>query len=208
MISERLTDGEIIPLPKHHVDTGMGLERLVAVLQGKKSNYDTDLFVPLFDAIEKFAKAPKYEGNFGAHDVKGLDTGYRILADHARMVTVALADGVLPDQKYYQYYVIFIKHVFIIFCVWGIISTLKIKFCILNKHFFFSQKLRRILRKALDVCENKFAKSDLLHELSFHVAEILGEFYPELHRNLKQVRKPIVKAPILLKLDFFIMENI
>ena len=78
----------------------MGFERLVSVLQGKKSNYDTDLFIPLFETIEKFSKAPKYEGKFGSDDNKGLDTAYRVLADHSRMVTVALADGVLPDQKY------------------------------------------------------------------------------------------------------------
>lgn len=52
----------------------------------------------------------------------------------------------------------------------------------------FSQKLRRVLRKALDVSEKTFRKTDLLNELSFRVAEMLGETYPELHRNLKQVR--------------------
>lgn len=99
-INYRLENGKIIPLPKHHVDTGMGFERLVAVLQGKKSNYDTDLFVPLFETIEKSSKVPKYKGKFGSDDKEGLDTAYRILADHSRMVTIALADGILPDQKY------------------------------------------------------------------------------------------------------------
>lgn len=86
-------------MPKQHVDTGMGFERLVAVLQGKKSNYDTDLFVPLFRSIEKYAKAPQYKGTFVNDNNLNLDTGYRILADHARMITVALADGTLPDKK-------------------------------------------------------------------------------------------------------------
>ena len=49
----REPNGEIRPLPKKNIDTGMGLERLVSVLQGKRSNYDTDLFMPLFTAIEK-----------------------------------------------------------------------------------------------------------------------------------------------------------
>ncbi|XP_072755160.1 alanine--tRNA ligase, mitochondrial [Anoplolepis gracilipes] len=97
---ERLANGCIVPLPKHHVDTGMGLERLVTFLQGKKSNYDTDLFQPLFNAIQKHSNAPKYKGTFGDDDTIKLDYSYRILADHARMVTVALADNMLPEQNH------------------------------------------------------------------------------------------------------------
>lgn len=97
---ERLANGCIVPLSKHHVDTGMGLERLVTFLQGKKSNYDTDLFQPLFDAIQKHSNAPKYKGTFGDDDTGKIDYGYRILADHARMVTIALADNMLPEQHH------------------------------------------------------------------------------------------------------------
>lgn len=89
-----------MPLEKRHVDTGMGFERLVALLQGKRSNYDTDLFEPLFSAISSYTGAPKYQGRFLEYDKDGLDAGYRILADHARMICVALADGVLPEEKY------------------------------------------------------------------------------------------------------------
>ncbi|XP_011878135.1 PREDICTED: alanine--tRNA ligase, mitochondrial [Vollenhovia emeryi] len=95
---ERLANGCIVPLPNHHVDTGMGLERLVTLLQGKMSNYDTDLFQPLFDAIRKHSRAPEYRGTFGDDDAGRIDYGYRILADHARMITVALADNMLPEQ--------------------------------------------------------------------------------------------------------------
>ena len=49
----REPDGTVLPLPKNNVDTGLGLERIVSVIQGKKSNYDTDLFTPLFDAIQQ-----------------------------------------------------------------------------------------------------------------------------------------------------------
>lgn len=93
-------DGSISQLPAHHVDTGMGFERLTAVLQNKHSNYDTDLFTPIFDGIQQVAKAPVYGGSFpdSANEAL-LDTNYRILADHARMVTACLADGMLPDQK-------------------------------------------------------------------------------------------------------------
>ncbi|XP_077269962.1 alanine--tRNA ligase, mitochondrial [Temnothorax americanus] len=95
---ERLANGCIVPLPNHHVDTGMGLERLVTLLQGKTSNYDTDLFQPLFNEIRKRSNAPEYKGTFGDDDTGKIDYGYRILADHARMITVALADNMLPEQ--------------------------------------------------------------------------------------------------------------
>jgi len=95
-------DGSISQLPAHHVDTGMGFERLTAVLQNKTSNYDTDLFTPIFDGIQLVAKAPAYSGSFSnGENAALLDTSYRILADHARMVTACLADGMLPDQKYF-----------------------------------------------------------------------------------------------------------
>jgi len=82
------------------VDTGMGFERLTAVLQNKSSNYDTDLFTPIFDGIQQAAKTPVYSGSFpDGGNAAVLDTSYRILADHARMVTACLADGMLPDQK-------------------------------------------------------------------------------------------------------------
>lgn len=96
----RLANGSIVPLPNHHVDTGMGFERLVTLLQGKQSNYDTDLFQPLFNAIQKCSNAPEYKGTFGDDDIGKIDYGYRILADHARMITVALADNMLPEQQY------------------------------------------------------------------------------------------------------------
>lgn len=94
----RESETELKPLPKKSIDTGMGLERLVSVLQNKMSNYDTDLFIPYFDAIQKGTGARPYTGKVGAEDVDGIDMAYRVLADHARTITIALSDGGRPDN--------------------------------------------------------------------------------------------------------------
>lgn len=86
-------------LPASHVDTGMGLERVTSVLQNKRSNYDTDTFTPIFAAIQSRVPGLRpYTGHVGAADVDGLDTAYRVLADHIRTLTVAISDGGMPDS--------------------------------------------------------------------------------------------------------------
>ncbi|KFP71260.1 hypothetical protein N310_09315, partial [Acanthisitta chloris] len=92
----REVEGNLLPLPQHHVDTGMGLERLVTVLQHKRSNYDTDLFTPILDAIHKGCKAPRYQGLVGDADVGHVNMAYRVVADHVRTLCVCIADGVYP----------------------------------------------------------------------------------------------------------------
>lgn len=94
----RETDGSLKLLPKKHIDCGLGLERLVSVIQNKRANYDTDFFMPIFKAIENGTKVRPYTGKVGADDTDGIDMAYRVLADHARTLTIALSDGGHPDN--------------------------------------------------------------------------------------------------------------
>jgi len=88
----REEDGKLTSLPRKHIDCGLGFERLVAVMQGKLSNYDTDLFIPIFEAISEKTGVRPYEGKIGAEDTDGIDMAYRVVADHIRMLTIALSD--------------------------------------------------------------------------------------------------------------------
>jgi alanyl-tRNA synthetase len=86
--------GELHVLPAKHVDTGMGFERITAVLQKKESNYDTDVFTPLMDAIGGLV-GKRYGGKLDDLD----DVAFRVIADHLRMLTFAITDGALPGNK-------------------------------------------------------------------------------------------------------------
>ncbi|RMZ78087.1 hypothetical protein DV737_g4002, partial [Chaetothyriales sp. CBS 132003] len=95
----REPDRSLRSLPSKHIDTGMGFERLVSVLQDKRSNYDTDVFAPLFAAIQGLTGARPYAGRFGADDTDGIDTAYRVVADHVRTLTFAISDGGVPNNE-------------------------------------------------------------------------------------------------------------
>jgi len=87
---DRDQSGQLRPLPLKHVDTGAGLERIVAVMQGKQSNYDTDLFRPIIDQIVSLTGKPYSTENGMPH---------RVIADHIRMLSFAIADGGLPSNE-------------------------------------------------------------------------------------------------------------
>lgn len=94
----RKEDGSLKTLPAQHVDTGMGFERLVAALNGSRSNYDTDVFSPIFERISEITGVRPYAGKFGAEDLEGIDTAYRVVADHVRCLAFALSDGGVPSN--------------------------------------------------------------------------------------------------------------
>ena len=88
----RLKDGTLEPLPAKHVDTGMGFERLVRVLQGKQSNYDTDVFSGTIEAVASIT-GKKYDRSDSKEAV-----AFRVLADHIRAISFTIADGQLPSN--------------------------------------------------------------------------------------------------------------
>ncbi|HET9361825.1 MAG TPA: alanine--tRNA ligase, partial [Vicinamibacterales bacterium] len=94
---DRQADGTLHPLPAPSIDTGMGLERVTAVLQGRLSNYDTDLFTPLLAAIG--SRAGVHHGGTGG----AADVSMRVVADHMRAMTFLIADGVAPSNEWRGY---------------------------------------------------------------------------------------------------------
>ena len=88
--NNREADGTLSDLPAKHVDTGAGFERLVAILNGKESNYETDIFIPIIDAISSLSgKSVEYK--------EGVP--HQVIADHLRMLSFSIADGALPSNE-------------------------------------------------------------------------------------------------------------
>ncbi|MBE9520465.1 MAG: alanine--tRNA ligase, partial [Proteobacteria bacterium] len=84
--------GKMTPLPKPSIDTGMGLERIAAVVQGKLTNYDSDLFTPIINRIAALCDKPYGED-------KRIDTAMKVIADHSRATAFLVADGMLPSNE-------------------------------------------------------------------------------------------------------------
>ena len=88
----RMANGSLVPLPNKHVDTGMGFERLAMAIQGKKSNYDTDVFSPLINKLSELC-GKKYTSGDNPNDV-----AFRVIVDHVRAVSFSICDGQLPSN--------------------------------------------------------------------------------------------------------------
>lgn len=124
-------------------------------MQNKTSNYDTDFFVPIFEAIQQITGVLPYEGKVGAEDVDGIDMAYRVVADHIRTLTVALSDGGRPDNTGRGYF-----------------------FNIYVKALVFSYVLRRILRRGVRYATEKLnAKPKQFSSLVSIVVDILVSIF-------------------------------
>lgn len=98
----RKADGSLEPLPDKHVDTGMGFERLVRAIQNKVSNYDTDIFQPLIAHLEHLSSQPEIHPlyrNIKYGDQPNQDVAMRVIVDHIRAITFAIADGLIPSNN-------------------------------------------------------------------------------------------------------------
>jgi alanyl-tRNA synthetase len=164
-------DGSFSSLPQRHVDTGMGFERVTAIIQGTKnltdfsgtiSNYETDVFRPLFDEIEKlsgkkYASTLPKTGSTGETEQEKIDVAFRVIADHIRTLSFAIADGIQPSNEGRGYV------------------------------------LRRILRRAI-----RYGRSLGFHEPFFFklvdvLARTTGDVFPGLRENQQLVRDTLYR---------------
>src|SRR5882724_9386939 len=162
-------DGSFTPLPQRHVDTGMGFERVTAIIQGTKSltdfsgtisNYETDIFRPICDELEKLSgkkygsTIPKH-GSAGENEQEKIDIAFRVIADHIRALSFAIADGIIPSNEGRGYV------------------------------------LRRVLRRAV-----RYGRSLGFHEPFFFklvdvVAKTMGDVFPEIRAKQKTIKDVI-----------------
>src|ERR1051325_431417 len=162
-------DGTFSPLPQRHVDTGMGFERVTAIIQGTKdltdftgtiSNYETDVFRPIFDEIEKLS-GKKYGSTLptavaaGEMEQEKIDIAFRVIADHIRTLGFAIADGIQPSNEGRGYV------------------------------------LRRILRRAV-----RYGRSLGLHDpFFFRLVDVLaltvGDVFPELRAQAAKIEQTL-----------------
>jgi alanyl-tRNA synthetase len=164
---DRDASGKLNPLPKPSIDTGMGLERVTAVLQGVISNYDTDLFTSLIK------RAAELTGTANAHvrtAAPGRSTGrssageavhksaasLRVIADHSRAATFLISDGVLPSNEGRGYV------------------------------------LRKIIRRALTHGRLLGQTKPFLNEMVFAVRDLMQDAYPELIETCERVAKTVL----------------
>ena len=163
-------DGTFSPLPARHVDTGMGLERVVSIIQGTKnfqnftsakiSNYETDIFRPIFDALEKLS-GKQYGSTLPPADLSTInlqqstDIAFRVIADHIRTLGFAIADGIQPSNEGRGYV------------------------------------LRRILRRAVRYGRTLGFREPFFYKLVAVLADTMGDVFPEIRARKKHVQEVI-----------------
>ena len=158
----RKADGSLEPLPMHVIDTGMGFERLVRMLQGKNSNYDTDVFQPIIMEIERLSgkkygfTVPSAENGEGANEQEKTDIAMRVVADHLRAVAFSIADGQLPGNAKAGYVI------------------------------------RRILRRAVRYAYTFLGQKEaFMYKLMPVLVQEMGEAYPELLQQQELITRVI-----------------
>ncbi len=164
-------DGTFVPLPAKHVDTGMGFERVCSIIQGTKnftdfenakiSNYDTDVFKPIFDELTKMC-GKTYQSTLPKANAQGhvvpvteqekIDVAFRVIADHLRTLSFAIADGIQPGNSDRNY------------------------------------TLRRILRRAVKYGRTLEFKEPFFYKLVDVLAQHMGDVFPELRTKKEQVK--------------------
>src|SRR5438477_4494144 len=173
-------DGSFSPLPQRHVDTGLGLERVTAMIQGTKnftdftgvvSNYETDVFRPIFDELEKlsgkkYASTLPIVGCLGetpasdtdalqAKEQEQIDIAFRVIADHIRTLSFAIADGIQPSNEGRGYV------------------------------------LRRILRRAVRYGRTLGFHEPFFFDLTDVLIRTMGDVFPELRRQQNQIKETL-----------------
>jgi alanyl-tRNA synthetase len=173
-------DGTFTPLPAQHVDTGMGFERVTSIIQGTKgltdfqnakiSNYETDIFRPIFDSIEKLS-GKKYKSTLptrpivedgkesfrAASEIEGIDISFRVIADHIRTVSFAIADGIEPGNKERN------------------------------------AVIRRVLRRGAMFGCNLGFHAPFMHQLVKVLAHTMGDVFPEIRAHQKRIEEVILR---------------
>src|SRR5437868_4917759 len=160
---DRDTSGNLTPLPKPSIDTGMGLERVTAVLQDVISNYDTDLFTPLIKRAAELTRhlgsgASPVESGQSSADSSGHKSAasLRVIADHSRAATFLISDGVLPSNEGRGYV------------------------------------LRKIIRRAITHGRLLGQTKPFLHQMVFAVRDLMQDAYPELKETADRVSKVVL----------------
>ncbi|MBV9625584.1 MAG: alanine--tRNA ligase [Acidobacteria bacterium] len=159
---DRDSSGRLNPLPKPSIDTGMGLERVAAVLQGVISNYQTDLFTPLIDRAAQLTESSSDSSvsglgiNPGADSSRRAAASLRVIADHARATTFLISDGVLPANEGRGYV------------------------------------LRKIIRRAITHGRLLGQTKPFLYQMVFAVRDLMQDAYPELREAVERASKAVL----------------